>query len=101
MLPPENWLVFDAATIATVPEKDGVFQLLDDQKKVIYIVGAPNLRQRLQEVLEQVSEEPSLKNAKYFLFEENFMFTMKESELIQHYMKEHGSMPICNSEILF
>ena len=53
----EKWLRFDAASVATVPEEDGVFQLLDEQKKVIYIVGAQNLRARLQEVLEQVEEE--------------------------------------------
>jgi NADPH-dependent glutamate synthase beta subunit-like oxidoreductase len=100
MLPPEKWLPFNALNIATVPEKDGVFQLLDEQKKVIYIVGAPNLRERLQEVLEQVAEEPSLEGARYFLYEEARMYTMRESELLQHYMKEHGTLPLCNSEIL-
>ncbi|MFC1962822.1 BzdV protein, partial [Chloroflexota bacterium] len=100
MLPPEKWLPFNAPSIAIVPEKDGVFQLLDEQKKVIYIVGAPNLRQGLEEVLEQVAEEPSLEDARYFLYEEAHMYTMRESELLQHYLKEHGTLPLCNSEIL-
>ena len=46
-----------------------------------------NLRQALEEVLQQG------KDAKYVLFEEDPMYTKRESELLQQYMKEHGRMP--------
>ena len=87
VLPPEKWLRFEAEAVATVPECEGVFQLLDEKKKVIYIKGTMNLR---KELMEQV---PANKEAKYFLYEEAKMFTMRESELLQQFMKKHGKMP--------
>jgi hypothetical protein len=86
-LPPEKWLKFEAEAVSTVPECEGVFQLLDEKKKVIYIKGAMNLR---KELMEQVSTS---KQAKYFLYEEAKMFTMRESELLQQFMKKYGKMP--------
>ena len=73
--------------LITVPEKEGVFQLFDEEKEVLQITGAMNLRQALEEVLQQGLD------AKYVLFEENPMYTKRESELLQQYMKEHGRMP--------
>jgi len=86
-LPPEKWILFEAQAVAKVPECEGVFQLLDEKKKVIYIKGAMNLRKELMEQL------PTSKNAKYFLYEEAKMFTMRESELLQQFMKKYGKMP--------
>ncbi len=87
VLPPEKWMKFDAENAAKVPECEGVFQLLDDNKEVIYIKGALNLR---SELLEQVSSNTE---ARFFLYEEAKMFTMRESELLQQFMKKHGRMP--------
>ena len=78
---------FDAENAAKVPECEGVFQLLDDKKEIIYIKGALNLR---SELMEQVSANTE---AKFFLYEEAKMFTMRESELLQQFMKKHGKMP--------
>jgi len=86
-LPPEKWLKFETATIASVPEVEGVFQLLDENKKVIYIKGVLNLR---KELMEQAAIN---KEAKYFLYEEAKMFTMRESELLQQFMKKYGKLP--------
>jgi len=86
-LPPEKWLKFEIATIATVLEVEGVFQLLDENKRVIYIKGVINLR---KELMEQVATN---KKAKYFLYEEAKMFTMRESELLQQFMKKYGKLP--------
>jgi formate dehydrogenase beta subunit len=86
-LPPEKWLRFDAVTIATVPEVEGVFQLIDENKKVICIKGAINLR---RELMEQLATN---KKTKYFLYEKAEMFTMRESELLQQFMKKHGKLP--------
>jgi hypothetical protein len=87
VLPPEKWMKFDAENAAKVPECEGVFQLLDDKKEIIYIKGALNLR---SELTEQV---PVNKEAKFFLYEEAKMFTMRESELLQQFMKKFGRMP--------
>jgi len=86
-LPPEKWMKFDAENIAKVPECEGVFQLLDDKKTIIYIKGAINLRSELMEQV-SISTEAAL-----FLYEEAKMFTMRESELLQQFMKKHGKMP--------
>ena len=90
MLPPEKWISFNVENAAKVPECEGVFQLLDDKKMVIYIKGAINLR---REIMEQVA---SNRDALFFLYEEAKMFTMRESELLQQFMKKHGKMPTQN-----
>jgi NADPH-dependent glutamate synthase beta subunit-like oxidoreductase/Pyruvate/2-oxoacid:ferredoxin oxidoreductase delta subunit len=86
-LPPEKWLRFDRESIATVPEVEGVFQLLDENKQAVFIKGTINLR---KELTEQLSTN---QKARFFLFEEAKMFTMRENELLQQYMKKHGKMP--------
>jgi formate dehydrogenase beta subunit len=86
-LPPEKWLKFDSQNIAAVPEVEGVFQLLGDDKQIIFIKGTINLR---KELIEQLATN---QKAKHFLHEEAKMFTMRENELLQQYMKKHGKMP--------
>jgi ferredoxin len=98
VLPPAPWLELATENISSLPESEGMFQLLDAEKKVLYIKGTMNLRQELEELME--AEEPSLESARYFLYEENYMYTMRESELIQKYLQEHGSLPPGNAEII-
>jgi len=88
VLPPERWLKFEAANLTVAPETEGVFQLLDENKMVIYIKGAISLRKELEEQLASGN-----KKAKYFVFEEAKMFTMRESELLQQFMKKYGKLP--------
>ena len=87
VLPPERGLEFCDANVDAVPETEGVFQLLDENKEVINIIGTQNLKLSLREKLQA---DPS---ARYFLFEEDPMYTKRESELIQQYLQEHGKMP--------
>jgi len=87
VLPPEQWLSFEAKNMETVPETGGVFQLLDSDKKVIKIKGTTNLRQDLIENLENPG------SAVYFKWEEDPMYTKRESELIQKHLQEFGEMP--------
>ncbi len=94
MLPPEKWLEFTPQNVSTVPETSGAFQLLDEKKTIIYIAGTPNLRQALDEKLKTVEK------AQYFGYEEDPMYTKRESELIQKFLKEHGRMPELNEELL-
>jgi len=87
ILPPEKWLKFETATVTDIPETEGVYQLLDENKTVIYIKGAMNMRKELEE---QLATNPK---AKYFIFEEAKMFTMRESELLQQFLKKYGKLP--------
>ncbi len=79
--------------LAQVPEAGGVYQLLDVQQNVIYIKGALNLKKELEEVL-QIKEQ-----ARYFAYEENPLYSMRESELLQQYVARHGEMPALNQEL--
>lgn len=87
VLPPEAWLDFNAAAIATVSEDAGVFQLLDADKNVLMIKGVENLREGLTE---QFGRNEA---SKYFIFEEAPMYTQRESQFIQAYLQQHGKMP--------
>ncbi|MEM3011074.1 MAG: FAD-dependent oxidoreductase [Candidatus Bathyarchaeia archaeon] len=87
VLPPEKWMKFEPSFVEKAPQSEGVFQLLDENKKVIYIKGTINLRKELEEQLK------TNKKAKFFLYEEAKMFTMRESELLQQFLKKHGKLP--------
>jgi len=93
VLPPETGLEFNSDAVSQVPESGGAFQLLDEGKNIIYIAGTPNLRKSLQE---QLSSNP---DAQYFNYEEDPMYTKKESELIQQFLQKHGHLPPGNEEI--
>jgi NADPH-dependent glutamate synthase beta subunit-like oxidoreductase len=97
MLPPSEWLEFNAATVEAAPEKDGVYRLFNEQKEVIYIGSSSNIRQGLQELLN--SGDAWVGRAKFLHFEETLMYTMRESELIQQFLQEHGRLPEGNEEL--
>ena len=97
MGPPSDWLEFNAANIDAAPEKDGVYRLFNEQKNVVYIGSNSNVRKGLQEVLN--SGDDWVKKAKYLHFEETLMYTMRESELIQQYLQEHGKLPEGNEDL--
>ena len=92
-MPPEKWLNFDASTVTNVPETEGVYQLLNEKNEVICIKGTMNLRKELQEQLTTNHE------AKRFLYEDAKMFTARESELLQQFLKKHGKLPRQNVDI--
>ncbi len=95
ILPPKKklWIEFSPENVAAVPEVEGLFQLLDENEKVIYIKGTMNLHKEIEEQLE------TNENARYFMYEQDEMFTKKESELLQQYIAEHGEMPEGNREL--
>lgn len=90
--PPDKWILFHSEALAQVPEAEGVFQLLDADKEIMSIVGTANLREAL---LEQLSNE----KAHYFGYEEDRMYTQRESQLIQQFLQEHGRLPGGNDEL--
>ncbi len=85
--PPTLLFEFTDEIIQTVPDAEGVYQLLDAEKTVIAIKGTANLRDSL---LEELTEND---RAAFFEFEEDKMYSQRESELIQRYLAEHGEMP--------
>ncbi len=87
VMPPESWLTFDEETIAAVPEQEGVYVLYDENKEIYNIVGVINLREGLQDEFDMG------RDVKYFTYELDPMYTGKERQLVQQYMKQHGKMP--------
>ena len=85
--PPERWLPLTAEGLAGVPGTEGVFVLYDAEKKVLGIRGAMDLSAALAEVLDDGGD------AVFFTFEEDAMYTKRESELLQQYLQEHGELP--------
>lgn len=87
VLPPERWLQFTGEAMESVPDLAGVYQILDADKGVLAIKGVMNMRQALLEELDTNDQ------ACFFLFEEDEMFTKRESELLQQYLQQHGELP--------
>jgi len=85
--PPEKWLQFSSEGVEMVPDLAGVYQLLDADKSILAIKGVINMRQALDEELDTNEE------ACYFIFEEDEMYTKRESELLQQYLQQFGELP--------
>ncbi|UCH23000.1 MAG: FAD-dependent oxidoreductase [Deltaproteobacteria bacterium] len=85
--PPKSWRVFNQETINQIPDTEGVYQLLDEDHNVLTIKGTANLR---RDLLEQLEED---EKAVLFEYEEDKMYSQRESELIQRYLQKHGEMP--------
>jgi NADPH-dependent glutamate synthase beta subunit-like oxidoreductase len=92
----EKYLPFIKENIHNIPDKEGVYQLLDETKGIILIKGVANLRSALSESIEQA---PLNSEARYFLFELDPFYTKRESELIQHHLAKYGKMPKHNDEL--
>lgn len=94
----QPWLDFKTEAIKTIPDSSGVFELGDTAKNVIMIKGADKLQQTLIEL--KNSGEPSLDGALFVRFEEDFMYTKRETELLQAFMRVNKKQPLCNEEII-
>lgn len=94
-LPPENkeWRRLNEESVSEVPECEGVYSLFNEAKELVQISGTENLREALADELSKDN------GAEYFEYEEDKMFTMRERQLIQRYMKQHGGMPPGNDEM--
>ena len=78
---------FAPKVVETVPPIEGIFILADSEKKPIMIKGAANILEALLENLESQTE------ASFFLWEEDRMFSKRESELIQCHVEQYGELP--------
>jgi formate dehydrogenase beta subunit len=93
VMPPELHMELTEKNVAYAPEVEGVYVLYDKEQEIYKISGVENVRQALLEESEAGSP------ARYFDFEEDPMFTAKERQLTQQYMKKGGQMPPGNSEL--
>jgi len=89
----EKWIDFTTENIESVPALEGVYQLLDEDKTVIYIKGTKNIHRALEEQL-AVNDK-----ARYFMYEADPLYTKRESEILQQYITRHGEMPEGNREL--
>ncbi|MFX1317311.1 MAG: FAD-dependent oxidoreductase, partial [Promethearchaeota archaeon] len=93
VLPPKKWLDLINENIQNVPETEGVVQILNEKREIILIQGTVNLRLALEE---QISQNPK---ACYFNYDEDPMYTKRESELLQQFMQEFGRFPEGNEDL--
>jgi NADPH-dependent glutamate synthase beta subunit-like oxidoreductase len=93
MFPPEKWVELISENIQTVPEVEGAIQILNENQEIILIQGTPNLRFALEQ---QRSTNPK---ACYFNYDEDPMYTKRESELLQQFMQEFGRFPEGNEDL--
>jgi len=85
--PPQRILALTEEAIATVPEAEGVYTLMDEEKNVLAIKGVDNMAEALRGYLTDPGK------VAFFDFEEDKMFSKRENELLQQYMQIHGKMP--------
>jgi len=93
VLPPPPWLELSRDAVAGVPESEGVYQLLGDDRIAIKIAGTPNLRLALEDELTSESAPP------FFMYDQDPMYTKRESELIQQFLAAHGRMPDAGDDL--
>lgn len=86
-LPPERWLKFEPANLGQTPEAGGVILLCRDDRKPTLIKGTENIRTALEEKLSEGND------AVFFQWEEDGMYTKRESELIQQHLNQYGELP--------
>lgn len=92
--PPQPWLRLDREQIMQIPDKGGVIQLLEENKEIVLIQGTLSLRKTLLE-LSKVHVDVN-----YFIYEEDEMYTKRESELLQQYLQIHNALPRGNESEL-
>ncbi len=86
-LPPEKWQALSAENVEAVPEVEGVFILAGADRIPTAIKGTATIRADLLEALESGA------GAAFFRYEEDRMYSRRESELLQQHLKQHGALP--------
>ena len=92
----KDWIEYNPANINQVAEKDGVVELGDAEKNIVFIGSGTNLRKLLQDHMDGAER---FEKAKFFRFEEHFMYTVRESELIQQFTRLNQRLPEYNEEL--
>ncbi|BBO77821.1 hypothetical protein DSCW_52380 [Desulfosarcina widdelii] len=90
-MPPEKWIEINEKNMQTIPNTEGVLQLFDGDKNLLCIKGTMNLAMELEDL------SGRLEKASYLIWEEETMYSKRESELLQQYMQNHGGLPEGNT----
>jgi len=91
--PNSKLLLLTAENLNLIPEAEGVYRLWDGGGNLYQITGTDNLRNSLLRELEEKGE-----SVYSFDYEEDRMFTSRERQLIQQYLKKNGKLPLGNDE---
>lgn len=93
-----KWTEFNRETAQAAPEKEGVYEIGDDSQAIIYVHGTDNIR---RELLDHFEDGLSyIEPARYFRYEEAFMYTSRESEHIRLFMRSSNQLPKFNQELI-
>ncbi len=88
-LPPQGQQQFEPLTpevLGSIPTAEGIYRIYDEKRELVALKGVPNLREGLREQL-------ASSVGKFFAYEEEAMYTQRESELLQQYLQKHGQLP--------
>ena len=88
---------FTSWNLASVPKSEGVYQLFDSGKNLIYIGRSDDLNRRLNEHLN--TTDPCIKSAAYFTYEVTSRSAQRETEMLEEYKRIHGRYPRCNDQL--
>lgn len=91
--PPEKWMPFVEENVLNVPQEEGVYQLFDEEKKLYKVFGTENLR---KSIIDELHHGVA---ARFFIYEKEVMYTSRERQIIQQYLKENGRLPPGNDEM--
>jgi len=86
-LPPDKWQFLNLEAISQIPQVEGVYQLASPDKKVTKIVGSANIKTALESELDKQTGEI------LFCWEQDRMYSKRESELLQKHLQQYGEMP--------
>jgi len=89
VLPPDGRLAFAETTIDQVPAHPGVFSLLDGGGEVLQISGVGDLRAGLREA----ARSEVGRRAAWLAWEEQPLYTQRESELLARHLHQFGALP--------
>lgn len=85
--PPEHLFTFTRENVEKAPDSEGAFRLMDETQRPVLIKGSVNMRALLLEYLDEYQL------AKFFDYEEDKMYSKRESELVQQHLQKYGEMP--------
>jgi hypothetical protein len=91
-----EWWSFTLNLVEMEKDAPGVFELGNPGKNVIFIEGAPKVRARLLEHLEESSSSCITRYATRYRVQYTANYRKRQEELFQHHTRLHGKMPRCN-----
>lgn len=96
------WQAFDPATVDELSGSEGIYQLADAERNVIYVHYAGGrepfgFRGRLARHFSEDETNPVIRaKATYFRYEVCFSYLGRWKEVLGRYFEEHGTLPEAN-----